>query len=176
MGTPEDQILTVLRTHGPSLHALLWRLTLRHDVAEDLMQELFLRLAHARQFVTAEDPAAYAARVAINLALDWRRRGARMYRHVAMPTDMAGAVRSPLAALLAAEETQAVLGALSELRGLGREVLVMHYVQEEPYEVIARCLDKDVHQVRALAHKALAKLRSRLRTDKRSKLEARHDQ
>ncbi len=40
-----NQVLSLLDEQGPRLYALLVRITLREDVAEDLMQELFLRLS-----------------------------------------------------------------------------------------------------------------------------------
>jgi len=157
-----NDVLATLAAHGPSLHAIVLRLTLRHDVAEDLMQELFLRLAGSKAFATADDPGAYAACTAINLALDWRRRRSRDRQRAPMPDDPVSAGPSPLATLVVAEQTQAVLDALSRLRAAGRQVLVMRYVQQESYETIARRLGKDVHQVRSLASKALMKLRSKL--------------
>ena len=42
--------LSLLEAEGPRLYALLARITLREDVAEDLMQELFLKLNRSRPF------------------------------------------------------------------------------------------------------------------------------
>ena len=154
-------VLTTLEQQGPTLHALLLRLTLRHDAADDLMQELFLRLARSRPFAKAHDPAGYAGRVAINLAMDWRR-GQRSRSQMFLPPDVPSLAPSPVAELLASEQTRLVLDAISKLRGIGREVLVLHYVREESYEAIAHRLGKATHQVRSIANKAMTKLRSRL--------------
>lgn len=170
-----NQVLTTLERQGPTLHALLSRLTLRYDDADDLMQELFLRLARSRPFVKAHDPAAYAGRVAINLAMDWRR-AQRKQRQAFMPPDMPSPDRSPVAQLLASEQVQLVLDEISKLRGIGREVLVLHYVQEEPYEAIACRLGKATHQVRSIANKAMTKLRSRLGEADVSKSEQHSDE
>ena len=160
MDRRRNDVLATLDAHGPSLHAIVLRLTLRRDVAEDLMQELFLRLARSRGFAAAADPGAYAARAAVNLALDWRR--SRDRQQAPLTDDPVGGAPSPLAALADAEQTQAVLDALSRLRDPGRQVLVMRYVQQESYETIARRLSKDARHVRSLASKALARLRSQL--------------
>jgi len=69
----QRKLLSVLDTCWPSLHGLLVRLTLRPDAAEDLFQDLFVRLSHAEGFHRTADPAGYAHRAAINLAMDWRR-------------------------------------------------------------------------------------------------------
>ena len=44
LGDDGKRLLTLLETTGRRLHVLLVRLTQREDVAEDLMQELFLKL------------------------------------------------------------------------------------------------------------------------------------
>lgn len=44
MGHDRRRILEILESHGRSLFALMTRLTLCEEVAEDLMQELFLKL------------------------------------------------------------------------------------------------------------------------------------
>ena len=76
---PEKQhvLLELLQRSGARLHALLVRVTLREDVAEDLLQELFLRLDASAGFYEASSREAYAQTAAIRLAFDWRRaRGA----------------------------------------------------------------------------------------------------
>ena len=61
-----------LEANGPSLFRLLFRISTREDVAEDLMQDLFVKLRASAGFRSADQPLAYARRVATNLALDWR--------------------------------------------------------------------------------------------------------
>ncbi|MHC4757147.1 MAG: RNA polymerase sigma factor [Planctomycetota bacterium] len=67
------KILELLDESGPSLYALLTKLTLNQDAAEELMQELFIKLNNSKVFQKANNSDAYAHRAAINLALDWRR-------------------------------------------------------------------------------------------------------
>ena len=85
-------LLELLDRAGPSLHVLLTRLTLRQDVAEELMQELFIRLHNSRSFIRTAKPSAYAFRTAVNLAMDWRRRKKKtqsLDEHL-LPADPAG--------------------------------------------------------------------------------------
>jgi len=63
-----ERLLAVLDGEGARIFATLTRLTLRHDVAADLLQELFLRLQTSETFFAAENPAAFAWRTALNLA------------------------------------------------------------------------------------------------------------
>ena len=74
MSERQIELLELLDRSGAGLHALLARLTLREDVAEELMQELFIKLHGAKDQGGIECWYAYARRTAINLAFDWRRR------------------------------------------------------------------------------------------------------
>ncbi len=60
MSDQRSELLGLLKRSGAKLHALLLRLTLREDVAEDLMQELFLRLADSDSFFDARNREAFA--------------------------------------------------------------------------------------------------------------------
>ena len=44
MSSRQKELLELLDKSGADLYALLTRLTLREDVAEELMQELFIKL------------------------------------------------------------------------------------------------------------------------------------
>lgn len=76
MSDRQTELLELLDRSGAGLYALLTRLTLREDVAEELMQDLFLKLNGAENQGGIDCWCAYARRTAINLAFDWRRRQA----------------------------------------------------------------------------------------------------
>jgi RNA polymerase sigma factor (sigma-70 family) len=155
----QSQLVALLESTGPGLHRLLTRLTLRQDVAEDLMQELFVNLAQSEAFTRTADPAAYAYRAAMNLAFGWRRAQQRKQamlhglRPAVPPSD------GPLAKLEADEQVRLVLDAMNELPDLQRDALTMRYLQQDEYETIAALLGKTPPQVRALCHKAISTLR-----------------
>jgi RNA polymerase sigma-70 factor, ECF subfamily len=152
-------ILDLLAREGPRLHALLVRLTLRQDVAEELMQDLFLKLYHARGYAEATNRGGYAWQAAVHLAFDWRRSRNRRRDAEPLPAEPAVEPSSPLEGLVAAEEAEQILTAARELPETMRYVFVMHWIQEQPYETIAADLGKTVHQVRGLSHKAMSRVR-----------------
>jgi RNA polymerase sigma factor (sigma-70 family) len=159
-----DDITALLDEHGGRLFALLYRLTLRSDVAEDLLQELFCRLSQSTGFQRAENPAAFAYRTATNLAFDWRRQRKRNPATDRVDDDFVAPDASPLADLVQREDLELTLNALGELPAAGREILVLRYLQQQSYESIAMQLGKTTHQVRAIAFKAIKRLRELLLT------------
>jgi RNA polymerase sigma factor (sigma-70 family) len=158
-GPLAEELIELLRTAGPELHGLLVRLTLRVDLAEDLMQELFLKLRRSAGFYAAADARAYAFRAAIHLALDARRREKSWAE---LPESLAAAEGRPLEGLVRREQAQRVLGAVAELSGLAREAAVLHFVEQRSFAEAAAMMGKTEHQVRGLCQDALRQLRAAL--------------
>ena len=162
--------MELLNTSGVRLHALLARLTLSEDVVGDLMQELFIRLCRSRGFSKARDPFAYAYRVAINLAFEWRRSVRPKFQSLDEDCLPAANPRSSLDVMIQTEELQRVLDATSQLNSLARDVVVMHYIEQKPYDEIGRRLGKKPQYLRSLSAKALARLRTLLADEKDSSI------
>jgi len=161
-----ERVLAVLQESGQKLHALLLRLTLRSDVAEDLLQELFLRLSQSAAFAGAANRTAYAYRAAVHLAFDWRRRQNPPATNLEQIEEVEQVTASPLQTLVAREQMEVVLRMVGSLRDIQRDVLVMHYIQQESFQTIGEQFNKTPHQIRALCHKAIRKLRGRLAADR----------
>jgi len=154
-----DEVLTLLAEHGGRLLALLTRLTLRGDVAEDLMQDLFCKLVENDRFRAASSPVAYATRMAMNLAFDYRRRQRRASRDDIDTNTLAGAANKPLLDLVRREELDKLLDAVGRLPKSHRDIVVLRYLEQQDFATIGRQFDKTPHQARALCHKAISKLR-----------------
>jgi RNA polymerase sigma factor (sigma-70 family) len=154
-------LLGLLEEHGPDLLALFTRITLRADAAEDLLQELFLKLRNAGGLARADNRKAYLFRTAMHLAFDWRRT-----RRVieSLPAEVAARMELPLDHLIGVERLEEVLDALQSLSELYREVMVLRYLQNHDYPKIAEMLGKTEHHVRAICSKALGQLRTALQS------------
>ena len=155
-------VLELLDSIGARLHRLVYRLTLCEDATGDLMQQLFLNLSNSSTLERAKDPAAYAFRSAINLAFDWRRKNKIKFQ--SLDEDLLPVRNNPSALdkIIQQEQMQQVLTAIEKLGDLQRDVLVMRYIEQEPYETIAFRLGKKPQYLRSLCSKALAQMRSLL--------------
>ena len=156
-----EKLLNLLETSGRRLHALLYRLTLRADVAEELLQELMLRLLRSKGFGRAESAEGYAVRAAVNLAFDWQRRNrpSRLKRTDVAEIDLKDLAVDGLSRILKTEQWDGILISLEKLSPAQREVLVLHFLEEESFDQIAKRVNRTPHQVRALCHKGLKRLR-----------------
>ena len=150
----QKRLLELLEESGLSIHVLLMRLTLREDVAEDLMQELFLKLSRSGGLDRARNRDAYVRRAAINLAFDWRRK--QKHREVSLdkvaePADSGEAVVDEL---IRREELEEVLDAVGRLNKASRDSVVMRYLDNRSYDYIAEQLQMTPHHIRAVCHRA----------------------
>ena len=154
----QKELLELLDKSGASLYTLLTRLTLREDIAEELMQELFLKL-NKSHFDKVRNRYAYARKTAINLAFEWRRNQRLNPVGLDQISEPASNNLSPLNKLIRTEELDEILNAIGKLKKVPREAFVMRYIQQEPYDYIAEQLDKTAHHVRALCSRALTRIR-----------------
>ena len=159
MRSRQKKLLELLEKSGADLYALLTRLTLREDVAEELMQELFIKLNNSRGIGNVSNWNAYARRSAINLAFDWWRSQKRTILSMEQAGEPVSNDDSPLSKLIHSEELQETLDAVGRLKKSSREVLVMRYLQQESYDNIAEQMGKTSHHVRALCSRAIRNLR-----------------
>jgi len=160
--TQDKKLLELLDKSGAGLHRLLTRLTLNEQTAEDLMQELFLKLSGSGHIENIADLDAYAHRSAINLAFDWRRRNTQTIVNIDLIPEPASKETSPLDGSIRTEELEEILNAIGRLDGTSRDAFVMRHIQQQPYDYIAKVLGQNEHQVRALCHKGLQRLRQLL--------------
>ena len=157
MNNKQTLLLRFLEESGSRLHGMLTRLMLDEDAAEELMQELFIRLFEIKHLEKIENLQAYACRIAINLAFD-RRRKQRSLR--AIPDGQTDHRIPPIdLRLIQNEELQGILNAAEKLIGLTRECFVLRYIEQMDYDKIAERTQKSTQQVRALCSKGIQRIR-----------------
>jgi RNA polymerase sigma factor (sigma-70 family) len=154
-----ETLVRILDSDGAALHGMLTRITLRQDAAEDLMQDLFVKLMTSPGFAAAANKNAFVRRAAINLAFDWRRRRANSIAGLGARQLLARDAPSPLAEMERREDMEQLLDAIGALGEADRYVTIMRHVEGWEYEGIAHTLGKTAHQVRAIAHRAITQLR-----------------
>jgi len=154
-----QRLLEFFEHSEAELHTLLIQLVLREDIAEELMQELFVKLANFGGLDKVRNLAAYAHKTAVNMAFDWHRtKDKGPCRLDNAPEPVSNSI-SPLDKLSVNEEIEDVLCAIAQLRGASCEAFVMRYIEQKSYEYIADELGKTPHQVHTLCFKALMHIR-----------------
>jgi RNA polymerase sigma-70 factor (ECF subfamily) len=169
-GDADSYNLLLERHRKPLIHFL--RRIVQHDsVAEELAQEVFLRVYRARE--TYEPTAKFTTwlfRIATHVGINWLRDGTYEKRRESLDTETyEGLVRqiadrTPTVEelLLAAVKAQEVRTAIEALPANQRSAVIMHKYHELGYAEIAGVLNCSEAAVKSLLFRAYERLRSRL--------------
>jgi len=172
-GDEEAFNVLVAKYRAPVIH-FLHRMVYRREPAEDLAQEVFLRMYRARKsYQPRAKFSTWLFRIATNVALNALRDGRmRHQREISME---GGETAQPLAEalpdgmataeqwLLRAERHAEIRRAVEELPEKQRLAVLLHKYQELDYTEIAEILDCSESALKSLLFRAYETLRVRLR-------------
>ena len=154
----------VARDHGRFLYTVSYRLTGNHDDAEDLVQEVLVRVQRGLDTYRPGTLHGWLSRIATNAFLDEARRKKRRPLHVVpdVPERLLPGAAEPEAELAASTLPDDVQAALLALPGDYRAAVVLCDVVGMGYQEIAAALDVPVGTVRSRIHRGRALLRESL--------------
>ena len=161
---PEDRIPTweeVARDHGRFLYTVAYRLTGNHEDAQDLVQDVLLRVNRGLATYRPGSLEGWLSRITTNAFLD-RVRARKRRPLVALPDDperVLPAAVSADEALAQAQLPDDVQGALLGLPEDFRAAVVLCDVVGFSYQDIAEALELPVGTVRSRIHRGRARLR-----------------
>jgi len=162
-GDPASFGLLLARYRGPVIH-FLYRMVQNAAVAEELAQEVFLRVYRARaSYVASAKFTTWLFRIALNLALN-NLRDARDQKENASLDELQVADRGPSAEqrLVEAARLAEIRGAIRALPDKQRAAVLMHKYEEMGYAQIAEVLGCSESAVKSLLFRAYETLRARL--------------
>ncbi len=162
--------ILLARHRGPVIH-FLYRMVQRQSVAEELAQEVFLRVYRSR--ATYEPTAKFTTwlfRIATHMALNWIRDGKYEKNQESLDPEVGEGLSRQIPDREATVEQKMIREArFAEIRqaiaGLPekqRAAVLMHKYQEMEYSQIARALDCSESAVKSLLFRAYETLRGRL--------------
>jgi RNA polymerase sigma factor (sigma-70 family) len=154
----------VVRLHSPRVYRLAYRLTGNRHEAEDLTQDVFVRVFRSLADYTPGTFEGWLHRITTNLFLDKVRRAQRI-RFEALPEDaerVAGRGPSPEQAYADANLDGDVEAALASLPAEFRAAVVLCDLEQLSYEEIAATLGVKLGTVRSRIHRGRSLLRAEL--------------
>ena len=161
---PVPEWAEVARTHGRFIYTVAYRLTGNEADAQDLVQEVLLRVRHGLQTFRPGSMEAWLSRITTNAFLDEvRRRKRRPVEPLPDEPDRvlpgAGAADAAYEAAHLPEDIQAAIGRLAPEY---RAAVVLSDVAGLSYADVADALDIPVGTVRSRIHRGRAQLREEL--------------
>lgn len=147
--------------HGALLALLQCRLSSRAD-AQEIAQEVYVRLLTMNDLAHVDSPRAFLFRMAINLSVDYLRKRAVRADHPVEPVDedLQGEPL-PEQHLWASQQWNKVQTALRELPAKSSRAFVMHVVEGRDFSAIAGDMKLSERMVRYHVSRAMAHCRER---------------
>jgi RNA polymerase sigma factor (sigma-70 family) len=154
----------IARDHGRFLYTVAYRLTGNHDDAQDLVQEVLLRVRRGLATYQPGSLEGWLSRITTNAFLDEVRRRKRRPLEVVpdLPERILGVDADPDEALAKSRLSDDVQAALAALPDEFRAAVVLCDVVGLDYAEIARSLDIPAGTVRSRIHRGRALLRKAL--------------
>jgi len=162
--------LLLEKHRGPVIH-FVYRMVLNQAIAEELAQEVFLRVYRSRE---SYEPTAkfttWLFRIATHLALNWIRDGKNERGQESLDSEIQEGVGRQVAdrgrtveqVLVYRVRLKEVRDAIDLLPAKQRAAVLMHKYQEMEYSQIAKALSCSESAVKSLLFRAYETLRSRL--------------
>ncbi|MCX5654178.1 MAG: sigma-70 family RNA polymerase sigma factor [Planctomycetota bacterium] len=164
-----DAFTLLIRTFQAPTYQFILRMVRRAATAEDLSQDVFIRLwQHIGEIESAEMLSAWLRRVAANAVIDhWRKEDARRRRmQVLREHPVARLALRPSSSLETREAMRAVHAALDALPAKLRSVLMLRTQENMSYEEVADVLGMSACAVRSRLFRARQELHRLLRQQK----------
>ncbi len=156
----------IVDRHKNALLNYLTRMTGSRARAEDLAQDAFIRLyTHSSTYIEEGKLRSYLYRIATNLAISEHRKQKRhrLYKTVTMQGVNGHKIEpTPRSLVLAGEAAQKLQGAIAKLPMSFRVPLVLHEIEEMPYEEIAEVLNCKTGTVKSRISRGRKRLKKAL--------------
>ncbi len=151
----------VYRHSAPKLMGLVRRILLRSDLAEEALQEAYVRIwSNASRFDPAlSRPLTWMAAIARNAAIDSRRRASERIAKEAVPFDQLQVAAPAQAGDLGSAELAQLRRCLEALNAPARDMVLLAYHQGWSREELARKFDRPTATVKTILRRSLAALK-----------------
>lgn len=151
----QEALAELFRRHRDPLYRYLYGLTRQRELAEDLLQDTFLRLWRQGNRLPHDTRMPYVYRIAVNLVRDHVR---RTREHPGLPTDWEHRVSSDHEPMDRVADLDAVSRALATLSPDQRLTVGLHYFADQPVDGVAQILGIPAGTVKSRLHRAYRKL------------------
>lgn len=169
LGGDADAFESIVRQYQRRVYGVALRMTRRHEVADDIAQETFVRAyTQLHRFELGRPLSPWLTRIATNLSINHLTGVAKRERALEDETSPDGPPAgedgpNPLRSLLSSEFARALGDAVEKLPPEQKAVFVLRVNEEMRYEEIAETLGISSGTVMSRLFRARAKLKERLR-------------
>ena len=153
----------IINTYKTPLYATVLRMTSNPQLAQDLVQEAFIKIYEQLEHYKEGAFKSWLYRVAINHCIDELRKKQYSIKNETLQDDQLVETNHPEVIYLKKERERQLEDLISELPEMERMILLLRYNNELRYEEIAQLLKIPLSDVRNKLHRAKKKMREQVR-------------
>jgi len=154
-----EKMAVLFEKHHVSLFNFFMRLTGNHNISEDLVQEVFMRMLKYRSTYQGRSKfTLWMYQIARNAHIDFLRKKKNTLSLDEQWSEPITSEASPAEKLEGGQEVQLMRQALAQLPLKKREVLILSRYQNLKYKEIAELMDCHIGTVKAHVHRAIKEL------------------
>jgi len=182
MGKTDEQLITdyltgqktalneLIGRYLNSVYAFVYRLTNTRSEAEDITQEVFIKLwRNIKKYKTGQNFKAWLFTIAKNASIDWLRKKRDLtfsdFENFAGENILTETLRDqalmPDALTIVAESRNFLDKLVAKLRPIYREIMALRYQNEYSFEEIAKTLNRPVNTVKSQHRRALIEMQKK---------------
>lgn len=158
-----DRLAELYDLSSPKLYGLILRIQRDRGLAEDVLQDVYMRIWQAAGAYRpdAGPPMPWLVTIARNRAIDSVRRKTEVQGpELESGEDWVARIIDPHDAAVAFQDRDALAACLGRLEPLHRECVVLAYCEGRSREELARHFDRPVNTIKTWLHRALAALKT----------------
>ena len=158
-----DRLAELYDLTSPKLYGLILRIQRDRGLAEDVLQDVYMRIWQAARTYRpdAGKPLSWLVSIARHRAIDSVRRKTEVQGpELESGEDWVARLIDPHDEAVAFQDRQALAACLGRLEPLHRECVVLAYCEGRSREELARRFDRPVNTIKTWLHRALAGLKT----------------
>lgn len=160
----KNAFATIIQTYKNPLYATILRMTYDAQLAQDLVQEAFIKIyEQLPNYKATGSFKSWLYRVAINHCLDELRKKQYQYKNEPIEEEQLVDKNNPEVVYLKKEKERQLEGLLSQLPEQERMILLLRFNNECSYEEISELLHISVSDVRNKLHRSKKKMRQQVK-------------
>lgn len=160
----KNWLTRLISESGSELVRYIGRRVANRSEAEDLAQEVYLRLLRIEDPGAIRNPRAFALRLAANVAYEWRMTARNRFEHTDEAPELEDDRADPYRELLNDQEMQRLIHVLESLTPMQRAIVLLHRRDGYTYEQIAKTVGLSVQMVYKHLAKSIALCKERLQS------------
>ena len=158
-----DRLAELYDLTSPKLYGLILRIQRDRGLAEDVLQDVYMRIWQAARTFRPEagSPLSWLVAIARHRAIDSVRRKTEVQGpELESGEDWVARLIDPHDEAVAFQDREALAACLGRLEPLHRECVVLAYCEGRSREELARRFDRPVNTIKTWLHRALASLKT----------------